>query len=81
LLERGIAVWEESGGRANSPYYKTALAEGMAQRGDLDRALVLIGEVIAQIERPGWEGAGRRGPRPAGADPRLVLPKASTPRT
>jgi hypothetical protein len=31
------------------------LAEGIAQLGDLTRALVLIDEVIAQIERPGWE--------------------------
>jgi predicted ATPase len=31
------------------------LAEGLAQLGDLDRALDLIDEVIAQIERPGWE--------------------------
>jgi predicted ATPase len=34
---------------------KSALVEGMAQLGDLDGALVLIDEVIAQIERPGWE--------------------------
>jgi len=27
----------------------------MAQLGDLDSALKLIGEAIAQIERPGWE--------------------------
>jgi predicted ATPase len=27
----------------------------MAQLGDLDGALDLIGEIIAQIERPGWE--------------------------
>jgi hypothetical protein len=31
------------------------LAEGMAQRGDLAGALVLIDEAIAQVERPGWE--------------------------
>jgi class 3 adenylate cyclase/predicted ATPase len=55
LLERGIAVWEEGSGRANSPYYKSVLAEGMAQAGDLAGALVLIDEVIAQVERPGWE--------------------------
>jgi predicted ATPase len=54
-LERGLAVWEEGGGRVNSPYRKSVLAEGMAQRGDLDGALDLIGEVIAQIERPGWD--------------------------
>ena len=47
------------GGRAvvesGSPYWKSVLAEGMAQLGDLDGALDLIDEVIAQIERPGWE--------------------------
>jgi predicted ATPase len=31
------------------------LAEGMAQVGDLAGALALIDEVIAQVERPGWE--------------------------
>ncbi len=55
LLKRGIAVWEEGGGRVHSPYLKSVLAEGMAQAGDLAGALVLIDEVIAQIERPGWE--------------------------
>jgi predicted ATPase len=55
LLERGLTVWEEGGGRGSSPYYKSALAEGMAQLGDLAGALGLIDEVIAQIERPGWE--------------------------
>jgi predicted ATPase len=55
LLERGLAVWEESGGRAASPYMKSVLAEGMAQAGDLSGALVLIDEIIVQIERPGWE--------------------------
>ena len=37
------------------PYCKSVLAEGMAQLGDLDGALDLIDEIIAQIERPGWE--------------------------
>ena len=55
LLERGISVWEQSGGRVSSPCFKSVLAEGMAQAGDLAGALVLIDEVIAQIERPGWE--------------------------
>ena len=54
-LERGLAVWAKGGGQAISPYFKSVLAEGMAQRGDLEGALDLIGEVIAQIERPGWE--------------------------
>jgi class 3 adenylate cyclase/tetratricopeptide (TPR) repeat protein len=55
LLGRGLAVWEGGGGRVNSPYGKSALAEGMAQLGDLAGALVLIDEAIAQVERPGWE--------------------------
>jgi predicted ATPase len=55
LLEKGIAVWEKGGGRNNSPYAKSVLAEAMAQFGDLDRALDLVDEAIAQVERPGWE--------------------------
>jgi tetratricopeptide (TPR) repeat protein len=53
-LRAGIASWEATGGRAASPYFKSVLAEGMAQLGDLDGALSLIGEVLAQVERPGW---------------------------
>ena len=37
------------------PDLKAFLAEAMALTGDLDNALHLIDEVIAQIERPGWE--------------------------
>jgi predicted ATPase len=55
LLERGLDVWERGGGGVRSPYFKSVLAEGKAQPGDLDAALVLIGEAIAQVERPGWE--------------------------
>src|SRR5262249_40376569 len=54
-LKRGFAIWEESGGRANSPSCRSRLAEGLAQLGDLAAALGLIDEAIAQIERPGWE--------------------------
>jgi predicted ATPase len=54
-LERGLAVWEEGGGRVHSPYYKSVLATGIAQAGDLEGALDLIDEVITQVERPGWE--------------------------
>jgi predicted ATPase len=50
LLERGTAVWPY-----NSIIAKSVLAEGMAERGDLAGALDLINDVIAQIERPGWE--------------------------
>jgi predicted ATPase len=55
LLKRGIAVWEEGGGRQDNPYFKSVLAEGVAQLGDLDGALALVDEAIAQVERPGWE--------------------------
>jgi predicted ATPase len=55
LLERGIAFWEAAGGRTAIPYWKSVLAEGMTQLGDLDGALDLIDKAIAQIERPGWE--------------------------
>jgi predicted ATPase len=55
LLETGVAVWEQGGGRLCSPYGKSVLAEGMAQRGDLAGAFDLIEEAVAQVERPGWE--------------------------
>jgi predicted ATPase len=55
LLERGLAVWEEGGGRFDTPYYESVRAKGMAQLGDLARALDLIDEIIAQVERPGRE--------------------------
>jgi predicted ATPase len=54
-LEAGLAVWEKGGGRINNPYLKSVLADGMAQLGDLHGALHLIDEIIAQVERPGWE--------------------------
>ena len=54
-LKAGIAFWEASGGKVRSPTLKAFLAEAMALTGDLDNALHLIDEQIAQIERPGWE--------------------------
>jgi hypothetical protein len=54
-LKKGFAVWEEGGGRSNSPYCRSRLAEGMVQLGDVAGALALIDEAIAQVERPGWE--------------------------
>jgi class 3 adenylate cyclase len=54
-LKAGIAAWEATGGKARSPAIKAFLAEGMALTGDLDNALQLIDEIIAQVERPGWE--------------------------
>ncbi|MGH8675645.1 MAG: hypothetical protein ACREVG_15210, partial [Burkholderiales bacterium] len=55
LMKAGMAVWDASGGKVWSPYGKAVLAEGMAVLGDLDGALQLIDEQIAQIKRPGWE--------------------------
>ena len=54
-LKAGIAFWEASGGKLGSPTWKAFLAEAMALTGDLDNALHLLDEQIAQIERPGWE--------------------------
>ena len=54
-LERGLSVWEQGGGRSNSPYCRSGLADGVAQLGDLAAALALVDEAIIQNERPGWE--------------------------
>ncbi len=54
-LKAGIAVWEAAGGKVCVPTQNAFLAEAMALTGDLDNALHLIDEQIAQIERPGWE--------------------------
>ena len=54
-LKAGLAVWEAGGGKNRIPPGKAWLAEAMALTGDLDNALHLIDEQIAQIERPGWE--------------------------
>ena len=53
LLKKGHAFWEVGGGRCANPYWRSVLAEGVAQHGNLDGALHLIDEVIAEIERPG----------------------------
>ena len=49
-----IATYEAGGGKGR-PTRKALLAEALALTGDLDNALELLDEVIAQIERPGWE--------------------------
>ncbi len=54
-LRAGIAAWEASGGKVRMPIQKAFLAAAMALTGDLDDALGLIDEQIAQVERPGWE--------------------------
>jgi class 3 adenylate cyclase/tetratricopeptide (TPR) repeat protein len=50
----GIAAWEANGGESSTTW-NAFLAEGMALTGDIDNALQLLDEQIAQIERPGWE--------------------------
>jgi len=54
-LKASITAFEAIGGHLRVPTMKTCLAEGIALTGDLDNALHLIDEVIAQVERPGWE--------------------------
>jgi hypothetical protein len=54
LAGAALAAWEGVGGRLASPYAKSVLAEATAQLGDVDGALDLINNAIAQIERPGW---------------------------
>jgi class 3 adenylate cyclase/tetratricopeptide (TPR) repeat protein len=54
-LKVWIAAWEATGGKARNPILKAYLAEAMALTGDVDNALRLIDEAIAQVERPGWE--------------------------
>jgi len=54
LLQAGIAGWEEGGGKLFCPYLRSVVAQCMAQLGEVDDALALIDEQIAQVERPGW---------------------------
>jgi len=54
-IRRGITAWNASGGHLNVPYLKSALAEAVARGGDDDGALALIGECLAQVQRPGWD--------------------------
>jgi predicted ATPase len=54
-LKAGLASWETIGGMVNLPTMRAFLAEAMALTGDLDNALRVIDEQIAQVERPGWK--------------------------
>jgi tetratricopeptide (TPR) repeat protein len=54
LLTQGIDGWTTRGGHLNVPYMKSALAEALALKGDIDAGLALIEECLEQIERPGW---------------------------
>jgi predicted ATPase len=53
-LKAGIAAREATGGKSGVPTAKAFLAEAMTLTGDLDNALHMLDEAIAQIERPGW---------------------------
>jgi class 3 adenylate cyclase/tetratricopeptide (TPR) repeat protein len=53
-LKGWIGAWEASGGRVRLPTMKAFLAEALALTGDFDKALHLVDEIIAHIERPGW---------------------------
>jgi predicted ATPase len=55
VLQAAVTRWEEGGGKLGCPYFKSVIAQGMAQLGEADEALALIDEQIAQVERPGWE--------------------------
>ncbi len=54
-LKAGLAFWDATGGKACSPKNKAFLAEAIALTGDINNALNMLDEQIAQIERPGWE--------------------------
>ena len=45
-----LAAWEGAGYGIDVPGFKSVLAEGIAQLGDLDAALALLDEAIAQVE-------------------------------
>jgi tetratricopeptide (TPR) repeat protein len=54
-IRASIGAWEATGGELNGPIQRAFLAEAMALAGDLDGALLLLDEAIAQVERPRWE--------------------------
>lgn len=51
LLRRGLERWTRTGGNVRVPFVKSALAEAVARQGNLDAALELIDECLAQIDR------------------------------
>jgi class 3 adenylate cyclase/tetratricopeptide (TPR) repeat protein len=55
LLRQGIDHWTSAGGRVRVPLLKASLAEAVARRGDLARALELIDECVGQIAEAGGQ--------------------------
>ena len=53
-LREGIDGWRTTGGNLNLPYLKSALAEALARKGDVDAAHTLLDECVEQMNRPGW---------------------------
>jgi hypothetical protein len=54
-LRGAMARWNANGALIWMPYFRAVLAESLALTGDLQGALSLIEESLAQIARPGWE--------------------------
>jgi hypothetical protein len=52
-LKTNLTAWEATGGKGAGPTLRAFLAEAMALSGELDHALRLLDEAIAQIECPG----------------------------
>jgi class 3 adenylate cyclase/tetratricopeptide (TPR) repeat protein len=53
LLERAIKGWTGTGGKLNVPYWRSALAEALARKGDVETGLGVLEECLNQIETPG----------------------------
>jgi class 3 adenylate cyclase/tetratricopeptide (TPR) repeat protein len=54
LLERAINGWTGTGGKLNIPYWKFALAEALARKGEVETGLGMLDECLNQMETPGW---------------------------
>jgi predicted ATPase len=50
-LKAGLAVWEQAGGKAGNLSIMSIVAEATAELGDIDHALAMIEETIAEIEQ------------------------------
>jgi predicted ATPase len=54
-LRGAMERWSAGGAEIWMPYFRGALAEGLALSGDLAGGLSLIEDSLTQIARPGWE--------------------------
>ena len=55
LLQRALELWRANDMQAVTPYFRAAIAEGLALGGKSEDGLRLIEENLTQIARPGWE--------------------------